>query len=204
MRASYFDRSITLFVVAVSLCAVASCGVTTKFQADQVVLHQVQIQKAQVRVGLYLEPEFSKYTIIGERPLLHKVELGDTLAVLSKQVMAQIFDEVILVENQDKATLSARNIRFIIHPELKRLSLWITEEFFRPWQYHSEASIRWTVVDLSGKLIFTEEFSGEGESSKVPLQLAKKASEAISPALSESFSKMRDGFLASHWWSLAN
>ena len=138
-------------------------------EVQQTRLDFPETKKIPLSVGLYLGEDLRKYVYERQKTTMTlQMNVGETVALVSRQMAAKMFKEVALVDSLPPYTDGYRpDVEAVVEPEI----LYFDGDATGAVSGHIEAVVRMriTTYDLAGKILWQDEAVGKSRSGQVNL-----------------------------------
>jgi hypothetical protein len=178
---------VNLLLLLVTILTIGGCA--TKIEKLDIKLPSSD--KIPLRVGLYMSPEFRKYTYStgGLVTPIGKFYIGEGLSIGAEKALKQVFNEVVIINN--KSDISNQNIKAVISPEILDVAAEQNVVFFK-------MLCRWTISGADGKIYYNDTITGVGKDTS--LAFATRERKAMTKAIENHYYKFIEQMLSSKWW----
>lgn len=168
-----------------------SCTFHAQIPKDNVVAFSPSSVRIPLTAALYVKSNLRNYTF--RRPML-VVAFDDTLSRYVEATTRQMFREVVILDEMGRGTSSQHN-DVIVTPVLEKMD-------FDPGHRVASMTIRWTILNSAGKIIYQNSFTGDGEC-KDEFTFPRASEQCFSRAIRDQFKKAQEGILSSRWWDIS-
>ncbi|MCL5885367.1 MAG: hypothetical protein M1377_08555 [Deltaproteobacteria bacterium] len=141
--------------------------------------------------ALYVKPVMRNYTF---RQPSQEVFFDDILCRYAEATVRDLFREVLILDAMEGGA-SGKRYDVIVAPELEKTYLHLPQRV-------ASVTMKWTVLDNTGKAIYQNSFMGNGECKGI-FHRNTASGECFLRAVRDQFGKARAGLLSSRWWEIS-
>jgi hypothetical protein len=191
--------SITTFCRWTCCCLIATMALFTgcapKYVEFPVTLspQAEQIGKVPLRAGLCMPSEFREFVVPMYRQDYQTSfgSFGKALSTGAEQVAKRIFRDVVVLGNAAEA--GAQQVDVVVTPTVDRIA-------FNYDASTATVKVKWTITDVSGKVLYMNTFIGEGDGKGTSIRYPTKLKHACTRAINDHFDKALVGLSDKRWW----
>jgi hypothetical protein len=187
-------KYIAPIIFGLMMMTVISCQIEVK-KIEPIHLYLRDTEKIPFTAAVYLNPEMINFStnLKGADPFGGVISLGDAISEGTKTVFSELFREVFFIYTLDKTAIP-KGVKFLVIPGIEKIDQYI--------EYRTVVvGIKWTIKDLSGKILYRNSFFCERKYGNVAhFNMHSRVCEAYSKALEKQFMNVYKNLSTNKWW----